>query len=43
MRTKRDRDGRLTGPVRPPSLLRLVAALALVFLAIWYLSRAAAG
>jgi len=26
-------------PIRPPSLFRLVAALALVILAIWYLSR----
>lgn len=27
--------------VRPPSMFRLLAALALVFLAIWYLSRLA--
>ena len=36
------RDGRPlggSGPGRPPSLWRLVAALVLVLLAIWYLSR----
>jgi hypothetical protein len=36
---QRERHGGLYGPVRPPSTLRLLAALVLVFLAIWYLSR----
>ena len=39
MRGALERDGGFHGPVRPPSLLRLVAALVLVFLAIRYLSR----
>ena len=39
MRAPRDQRGGPFAPVRPPSMLRLVAALALVFLAIWYLSR----
>jgi hypothetical protein len=36
---QRDRQGGGYRPVRPPSALRLLLALALVFLAIWYLSR----
>ncbi len=34
-----DRYGGYRGTVRPPSIVRLLAALALVILAIWYLSR----
>ena len=39
MRVPRDPHGGLYGPVRPPSMFRLVAALVLVGVAIWYLSR----
>ena len=41
MRAPRERHGGLSGPVRPPSMFRLVAALVLVGFAIWYLSRLA--
>lgn len=36
---RRERKGSAGGPTRPPALWKLVAALALVLLAIWYLSQ----
>ena len=36
---RRERRQQSGGGVRPPALWKLVAALALVLLAIWYLSR----
>jgi hypothetical protein len=38
LRIRRERKSEAPGPVRPPRLARLLVGLALVLLAIWYLS-----
>lgn len=38
LRIRRERKAESIGPVRPPRLGRLIVALILVLLALWYLS-----
>jgi hypothetical protein len=38
LRIRRERKEEAYGPFRPPNLLKLLAALLLVLIAIWYLS-----
>jgi hypothetical protein len=39
LRIRRERKAESTGPVRPPRLGRLLLGLAVVLIAIWFLSR----
>lgn len=38
LRIRRERKEQATGPFRPPRLVKLLAGLVVVLLAIWYLS-----